>query len=220
MVASRNTPLPSIPLDDAELSQVAQLHVPEGLPGADDRGVCRRATAGQHTLIDSHQPSVIDVIDCYLPVRPSLGRRRSCRQKQKLRSEPRSLALATTGILLFYSSCLPTLLSLSLSQFSLFSHTHPFCPALGALLLNCRLSFCLNLGGAALAPSAPSTAAFISVATGRCRMSPLTQSSPLSTFNPGHEIIFQLQMSPARITAVLKPPVGLTCAGGGAGLRR
>lgn len=190
MVASRNTPLPSIRLHDAELSQVAQLHVPEGLPGADDGGVCRRGTAGQHMLMDSRQPSVIDAIDCYLPVRPSLGRRRSCRQKEKLRSEPRSLGLVTTGLLLFYFSCLPTLLSLSLSVFSLFSHTHPFCPALGALLLNCRLSFCLNLGGAALAPSAPSTAAFISVVTGRCRISALTQRSPLSAFNPEHEIIF------------------------------
>lgn len=29
---------------------------------------------------------------------------------------------------------------------------HPFCPALGTLLLNCLTSFCLNLGGAALEP--------------------------------------------------------------------
>lgn len=26
--------------------------------------------------------------------------------------------------------------------------SHPFCPALGTLLLNCLVSFCLNLGGA------------------------------------------------------------------------
>ncbi len=38
--------------------------------------------------------------------------------------------------------------------------SHPFCPALGALLLNCLVSFCLNLGGAALDPSP--AAAFIS----------------------------------------------------------
>lgn len=143
MVASRNTPLPSIRLHDAKLSQVTQLHVPEGLPGADDRGICRRGTAGQHTLIDSRQPSVIDGIDCYLPVRPSLGRRRSCRQKDKLRSEPHSLALVTTGLLLFYFSCLPTLLSLSLSLsfLSLFSHSpllssfRSFALELSALLL-------------------------------------------------------------------------------------
>lgn len=77
MVASRNTPLHSIRLHDAKLSQVAQLHVPEGLPGADDRGVCRRGTAGQHTPpFNSRQRhrSVIEVIGCYLPVRPSQGR--------------------------------------------------------------------------------------------------------------------------------------------------
>lgn len=31
--------------------------------------------------------------------------------------------------------------------------SHPFCPALGALLLNVLDSFCLNLGGAALVPA-------------------------------------------------------------------
>lgn len=40
------------------------------------------------------------------------------------------------------------------------NESHPFCPALGALLLNCLVSFCLNLGGATLAPS-PAAAAFI-----------------------------------------------------------
>lgn len=32
--------------------------------------------------------------------------------------------------------------------------SHPFWPGLGALLLNCRDSFCLNLGGVAFLPSA------------------------------------------------------------------
>lgn len=141
----RSPPCVGIRLHDAELSQVAQLHVPEGLPGADDRGVCRRATAGQHNaLIDSQQPSVIDVIVCYLPVLPSLGRRRSCRQKHKLRS---SLLLWLWLQLDYFSFIVAVFqhsflsLSLSLSFLSLFSHSpllsslRSFALELSALLL-------------------------------------------------------------------------------------
>lgn len=179
MVASRNTPLPSIRLHDAELSQVTQLHVPEGLPGADDRSVCRRGTAGQHTLIDSRQPSTPLTVTSQ-PVHPwdvveAADRRTNSGQ---------SLALWLWLQLDYFSF---TLVVFQHACLSLFSHTHPFCPALGALLLNCRLSFCLNLGGAALAPLAPSTAAFISAATGSCRISALTQRSP---FSSRHEITF------------------------------
>lgn len=34
-------------LDDAELGQVAELHVAKRLPGADDRGVCRMEGGGE-----------------------------------------------------------------------------------------------------------------------------------------------------------------------------
>lgn len=212
MAASRNAPLPSIRLHDAKLSQVAQLHVPEGLPGADDRGVCRRGTAGQHTPLNTpfnsrqRHGSVIEVIGCYLPGRPSLGRRQSCGQKDRLGVRA---VLVQPSLLPFVPSLCP--------------HTHPFCPALGALLLNWRLSFCLNLGGAALAPSALSTAAFMPVATGRRRINegrppfnPRQATAPL--IHPASSV--SCRRNQIRTLGPVKGPLGLTCDGVGAGLCR
>lgn len=119
-------------------------------------------------LVSRHAASDLQVLtgqtaEWQSPPRPSIPGTSS-----NLRREGEELSLyyrsPFPGIFPSIPSSLPLSPSIHPSlPHSLPPHTHPFCPALGALLLNCLLSFCLNFGGVTLLAS--EAAAFMAAGT-------------------------------------------------------